>query len=85
MMQGKMHGKKLAEAKMHYEQMMSALDAAGMEFEDLKAEMEGPEDYEEGEESEDMAEEGPKPGPMDKGKVAIIVAKMKNKLKGSAE
>ncbi len=82
MMEGKMHGKKMEEAKMHYEALMQALAAIGMSLAEFEDKMEGGEEMEDGEEygEEEGEEEGPKP--MDKGKVAIIVARMKNKMKG---
>lgn len=85
MMEGKMHGGgKMEKAKMHYEQLMEALAALGMglaEFEKMMEEKE-----EEGGEYEEGMEEGeeekaPKSG-LDKGRIAVIVAKMKNKMKG---
>jgi len=82
MMKGKMET-----AKMHYEQLMAALAALGMdlmEFHEKMGEGEMPEiewGEEYAEESEDEGEEeGPKP--VDKAKVAVIVARMKNKMKG---
>lgn len=77
---------KMKEAKMHYSQLMSILAALGMSLSDFEDEMEGEKEEEgysesEGEDMEESAsEEGPKP--MDKGKIAIIVAKMKNRMKG---
>lgn len=83
MMEGKMHGKKLEEAKMHYEEMMAALDEIGMDFSQLKEQMDDQEEDQSEGESEDMGEAS-KPS-MDKGKIALIVAKMKSKMKGSEE
>lgn len=80
MMEGKMHGKKMEEAKMHYSQLMSLLAAIGMSLSEFEDMMEG-EKEEGGEEEGYEGEESSKPG-MDKGKIAIIVAKMKNKMKG---
>lgn len=83
MMEGKMHGKKMEEAKMHYSQLMSLLSGMGMSLSEFEDMMEGEKEGEEegGDYEEPSDEEGPKPG-MDKGKIAIIVAKMKNKMKG---
>jgi hypothetical protein len=83
MMKGKMEA-----AKMHYEQLMAALAALGMDLmefhekmgEGEMPEMEGGEEY--AEESEDEGEEMEGPKPVDKAKVAVIVARMKNKMKG---
>lgn len=83
MMEGKMHGGgKMEKAKMHYEALMQALAAIGMSLAEFEDQMESgkEEGEEEGYEEEEGEEEGPKP--MDKGKVAIIVARMKNKMKG---
>jgi hypothetical protein len=77
---------KMSAAKMHYEQLMSALAALGMSLEQFQDEMdsEEPEEMEEegGEYSEGMEEapEGVKQMPS-KSKIAILVAKMKNKKK----
>lgn len=80
-MEGKMHGESMKEAKMHYEALMEALAAIGMSLAEFEDKMEGEGEEEEGGEYEEPSEEkGPKP--MDKGKVAIIVARMKNKMKG---
>lgn len=70
----------MKEAKMHYDALLEVLAALGMslaEFEEQMSggEMEEPEGYEE-EGEEEEGEEMPKP--MNKGKVAIIVARMKN-------
>lgn len=87
----KMHGDKMKAAKMHYEQLMAALAAIGMSLAEFEDQMEGEKageeeggDYEEpmGEESEDEGEQMPEKKPMDKAKVAVIVARMKNKMKG---
>lgn len=73
---------KMAAAKMHYEQLMAALAALGMSLEQFQDQMEGeePEEMEEESEGEEMASEGMKKMPSPS-KVAIIVAKMKNKKK----
>lgn len=83
MMKGKMEA-----AKAHYDALMAALAALGMdlmEFHEKMGEGEMPEmeDGEEyAEESEDEGEEMEGPKPVDKAKVAVIVARMKNKMKG---
>lgn len=77
---------KMEQAKMHYEALMSALAALGMSLAEFEDEMNGngiekesDEEYgEEMEEGEDM----PMKKPMNRAKVAVIVAKMKNKMKG---
>lgn len=79
---------KMSAAKMHYEQLMAALAALGMSLEQFQDQMEGeePEEMEEESEGEEeseskgMASEGMKKMPSPS-KVAIIVAKMKNKKK----
>lgn len=85
MMEGKMHGKKMESAKMHYEQLMEALAALGMGLSEFEEMMEGEKEeggeYEEGMEEGEESEEMPKGG-MDKGRIAVIIAKMKNKAKG---
>lgn len=64
-------------AKMHYEALMEALAALGMSLAEFEDEMKGKEseseDYEESEEGEEM----PSKKPLDKAKVAVIVARMK--------
>lgn len=75
---------KMKAAKMHYEALMQALAALGMslaEFEDeMNSESEPEsESYEEGEAGEE--EEMKEKKPLDKGKVAIIVARMKKNMK----
>lgn len=80
-MDGKMHGKKMKEAKMHYQALMDVLAAIGLSLAEFEDQMEKPE-MEEGEEEGEEYGEEEAPKPMDKGKVAIIVAKMKNKMKG---
>lgn len=76
-----MHGDKMEKAKMHYDMLMEALAALGMSLGEFEDQMEGEKSGEEegGDYEEPMGEEKK---PMDKGKVAIIVAKMKNKMKG---
>ena len=77
---------KMSAAKMHYEQLMAALAALGMSLEQFQDQMEGEEpeemeeEMEEESEGEGMASEGMKKMPSPS-KVAIIVAKMKNKKK----
>lgn len=79
---------KMEAAKMHYEQLMAALAALGMdlmEFHEKMGEGEMPEMPEMEDEGEEYAEEGEEiegPKPVDKAKVAVIVARMKNKMKG---
>jgi hypothetical protein len=80
MMEGKMHGKGLEKAKMHYDMLMEALSALGMSLAEFEDQMESGEEMEEGEEYGEEGEKAPKP--MDKGKIAIVVARMKNKMKG---
>jgi hypothetical protein len=82
MMEGKMHGKKMDEAKMHYEALMEVLAAIGLSLAEFEEKMEKPEMEESEEGGEEYGEEMPEKKPMDKGKIAIIVAKMKNKMKG---
>jgi hypothetical protein len=80
-----MHGKgKMEAAKMHYEALMAALAALGMSLADFEEKMsgEGMEEGEEYEEGEEEGEEMPMKKPIDKAKVAVIVARMKNKMKG---
>jgi hypothetical protein len=83
-----MHGKgKMEAAKMHYEALMAALAALGMSLAEFEEQMGGeePEDGEEYAESEESSEEGEEMAekkPIDKAKVAVIVARMKNKMKG---
>jgi predicted phage tail protein len=80
---------KMKKAKMHYEALMQALAALGISLAEFEEQMdEGSEEGEEyGEEmggEEEESEEAPmagKKGP-DKSKVAVIIAKMKNKMKG---
>ena len=84
MMKGKMEA-----AKAHYEALMAALAALGMdlmEFHEKMGSAEMPE-MEEGEEyaesgEEEEGEEMAEKKPIDKAKVAVIVARMKNKMKG---
>lgn len=79
---------KMEAAKMHYEQLMAALAALGMdlmEFHEKMGEGEMPEMPEMEDEGEEYAKEGEEmegPKPVDKAKVAVIVARMKNKMKG---
>jgi predicted translin family RNA/ssDNA-binding protein len=80
-----MHGKgKMEAAKMHYEALMAALAALGMSLAEFEDQM-GGEEPEEGEEYAEASEEGEEMAekkPIDKAKVAVIVARMKNKMKG---
>jgi hypothetical protein len=73
---------KMEAAKMHYEALMAALAALGMSLADFEEKMsgEGMEEGEEGDEYEE-GEEMPMKKPIDKAKVAVIVARMKNKMK----
>lgn len=80
---------KMEQAKMHYEALMAALAALGMSLGEFEDQMEGekPSEEESGEYEEPMGEESeseemPMKKPMDKAKVAVIVARMKNKMKG---
>lgn len=72
---------KIKQAKMHYDQLMSVLADLGLSLEEFEDQMEG-ESFEEGEEYEEPMEEEEEEeqsSPMGKkGKLAIIVAKMKN-------
>jgi hypothetical protein len=71
---------KMKQAKMHYDQLMSVLADLGLSLEEFEDQMEG-ESSEEGEEYEEPMEEEEEEqsSPMGKkGKLAIIVAKMKN-------
>ena len=71
---------KIKQAKMHYDQLMSVLADLGLSIEEFEDQMEG-ESSEEGEEYEEPMEEEEEEqsSPMGKkGKLAIIVAKMKN-------
>ena len=71
---------KIKQAKMHYDQLMSVLADLGLSLEEFEDQMEG-ESSEEGEEYEEPMEEEEEEqsSPMGKkGKLAIIVAKMKN-------
>lgn len=84
-----MHGDKMKMAKMHYEQLMAALAALGLSLSEFEDQMEGEKpgeeeggEYEEPSGEEDGSEEMPAKKPMDKAKVAVIVARMKNKMKG---
>ena len=84
-----MHEKKMEAAKMHYEALMSALAVLGLSLAEFEDQMEGekPGEEEGGEYEEPMGEEegmGHKKG-MDKGKIAVIVAKMKNGKKPMEE
>jgi hypothetical protein len=84
MMKGKMEA-----AKAHYDALMAALAALGMDLMEFHEkmgqgempEMEG-EESEEGYEEEGEGEEMAEKKPLDKAKIAVIVAKMKNKMKG---
>lgn len=76
-------------AKGHYEALMAALAALGMDLMEFKEKMdegEEPEMENGGEEdSGEMESEDngmPMKKPMDKAKVAVIVARMKNRMKG---
>lgn len=79
---------KMSEAKMHYEQLMAALAALGMSLDQFQEEIDSqePEEMEEGSEGEEYSDgmeeapEGMRKMPS-KAKIAIIVAKMKNKKK----
>lgn len=80
MMKGKMEA-----AKAHYDALMAALAALGMdlmEFHEKMGKGEMPEMEEEGEEYAEEGEEMAEKKPIDKAKVAVIVARMKNKMKG---
>lgn len=82
-----MHGKgKMEAAKHHYEMLMEELGALGLSLAEFEDQMEGEKAGEEegGEYEEPMGdeEEAPMKKPVDKNKVAIIVARMKNKMKG---
>lgn len=84
-----MHGDKMKMAKMHYEELMSALAALGMTLAEFEDQMEGEKpseeeggSYQEPMGEEDQDEEASSKKPVNKAKVAIIVAKMKNKMKG---
>lgn len=78
----------MKEAKMHYDALLEVLAGLGMSLADFEeqmsgGEMEEPEGYEEEEGEESEEEEGEEmPKPMDKGKVAIIVARMRKGQKG---
>ena len=85
----KMHGEgKMEAAKMHYQALMEALAAIGMSLAEFEDQMEGEKAGEEevGEYEEPASDEGEMEGekkmPIDKAKVAVIVARMKNKMKG---
>ena len=74
---------------MHYDALMQALAALGISLAEFEDQMEGEGAEEEGGEYEEpmgMEDESEEEAPMkkmpDKSKVAIIVAKMKNKQKG---
>ena len=86
MMEGKMHGKGMEEAKMHYDALMGCLDRMGMSMGEFEDQMEGEKPgEEEGGDYQEPADEGEDMGKkpmMDKGKIALIVAKMKNRMKG---
>lgn len=81
---------KMEAAKMHYEALMAALAALGMDLAEFQSQMEGEGEESEGEEKEmaegdeeqEEGEEMPMKKPLDKAKVAVIVARMKNKMKG---
>lgn len=80
-----MHGKgKMEAAKQHYEMLMEALSALGLSLAEFEDQMEGEKaGQEEGDEYEEpMGDEEEAPKPIDKSKVAVIVARMKNKMKG---
>lgn len=86
-----MADKKMAEAKMHYDALMEVLDSMGMALEEFKEEMAGTSEPAEMEQSpeeaeyvseEDESEEEGASKPADKAKVALIVARMKGKMKG---
>jgi hypothetical protein len=77
---------KMKQAKMHYDALMQALAALGMSIAEFEDQMEGEGMEEEGGEYEEPMGEESEESPMkkmpNKSKVAIIVAKMKNKQKG---
>lgn len=81
-----MKQEKMSAAKMHYEELMAILAALGMTLAEFEDQMEG-ESEEEGGEYEEPSEDEMEKGPMmekkmpSPSKVAIIVAKMKNKKK----
>jgi hypothetical protein len=82
-----MKGKdKMGAAKMHYQALMEALAALGLSLAEFEDQMEGEGSEEEGGEYEEpMGEDGEEDEekkPIDKAKVAVIVARMKNKMKG---
>jgi hypothetical protein len=80
-----MHGKgKMEAAKMHYDALMAALAALGMSLADFEDQM-GGEEMEDGEEYAEGSQDGEEmeaKKPINKAKVAVIVARMKNKMKG---
>jgi hypothetical protein len=69
---------KMQQAKMHYDELMAILSAIGLSLAEFEDQMEGEGMEEEGEEYEEPMEEEESPEGK-KGKIAIIVAKMKNK------
>lgn len=76
---------KMEAAKAHYDALMAALAALGMDLMEFHEKMgagEMPEMKEEGEEYAEEGEEMAEKKPIDKAKVAVIVARMKNKMKG---
>lgn len=69
---------KMQQAKMHYDELMAILSAIGLSLAEFEDQMEGEGMEEEGGEYEEPMEEEESPEGK-KGKIAIIVAKMKNK------
>lgn len=69
------------EIMMHLEKAKMLCEKAGLSFDDCVEEMMGEKEMEGEEEGEMEGEEESKPS-MDKGKIALIVAKMKNGMKG---
>jgi hypothetical protein len=68
--------KAMMEAKKHIDALKMIAEREGMSVDDLMEQLSGEEESEEME-SEDMGEEEKGMGP-DKGKIALIIAKMKN-------
>jgi len=73
----------MKKARMHYEALMKELEMLGIGMEAFLEQMEEEKQTEAPEMEEDGEEEEPMKGPMagERGKLAIIVARMKNRMK----
>jgi hypothetical protein len=75
---------KMQEAKMKYDELMSILAMLGLSLSEFEDQMMGGEEESEEEEGEEEEEESESPMGK-KGKIAVIVAKMKNNKKEMEE